>query len=217
MSVRPVRTGFAGCTSPRSSEATRAFYEENASEYAKATLDSPMAAALSGFVALLRPGDGIVDLGCGAGRDLRSFRHYGLKPIGLDYSIALCSVARRVSGVPIVAGDMRQLPFERDAFRGASAVASLLHLRRNEMRRALTEIGRVLRPEGLLFTSMKRGSGEDQDRHGRWFSYFEPEEWADQLRVCGFEPLEMKSDVEQRGNSFSTEDISWVSCLCKKS
>jgi ubiquinone/menaquinone biosynthesis C-methylase UbiE len=175
-----------------------------------------MAPALSGFISRLKRGDSVVDLGCGAGRDLKRFRRHHLRPVGLDYSPAMCVLARRQSGAPVVAGDMRQLPFASEAFRSASAVASLLHLNRADIPGALVEICRVLRPKGLLFTSMKRGSGEYQDHYGRWFSYFEPEQWIRHLQSTGFTPIEVKSDYEQRENGFSTEQIAWFNCLCAK-
>jgi SAM-dependent methyltransferase len=198
------------------SRATRAFYEQRASEYAASTLNAPMEPILSAFAARMPVDAKVIDLGCGAGRDLALFRARGLNPVGLDYSIALALLAHRHSGAPVVVGDIRRLPVVSGVFHGAWAAASLLHLRRAENLAALAEVRRVLRPKGLLFTSMKRGSGEEQDQHGRWFSYFEPEEWTSCLEEAGFDVLDAKSEHEFRRTNLSAEDISWFNCTARR-
>src|SRR5208282_4104334 len=99
--------------------------------------------ALAEFVSLLGPGDKIVDLGCGSGRDLKTFKERQLRPFGLDYSFAMCVIARDFSGAPVVNADIRQLPFADCTFEGASAIASLLHFKRDEIPVVLREIARV--------------------------------------------------------------------------
>lgn len=213
---RLVSTPPAARSHADQSRATRAFYEKNASGYADTTLNAPIAPILLAFAAQLPAGGKVIDLGCGAGRDLALFRLRGLQPVGLDYSRALSFLAQRHSDAPVVIGDMRVLPFASEVFDGGWAAASLLHLRRNEIPSALAEAHRVLRPKSLLFTSMKRGSGEDQDRHGRWFFYFEPAQWIAYLEEAGFEVLETKSDHERRRSSLLTENISWINCIARR-
>lgn len=198
-------------TSLDSVESTRLFYEIHSLDYAKATVDLPIVPTLSGFVRRLSKGDRIVDLGCGAGRDLRAFRECHLDPVGIDYSFALCKIARRHSGVPVVNGDMRKLPLATGSFAAASAVASLLHLSRAEIAGALAEILRVLRKGGFLFTSVKCGIGEEKDCHGRWFTYFSPEEWRGYLERAGFSALDFKENDERRRGKLLSEDITWIS------
>lgn len=198
------------------SDPTKAFYERHAVDYARATTDLPIAPILAGFARRLKRGDKIVDLGCGAGRDLRGFRECLLDPVGIDYSYTLCHLARQHSGAPVVNGDMRQLPFASESLAGASAVASLLHLKRAEIPSTLDEISRVLKPGGSLFTSMKHGAGEAQDSRDRWFSYFSAEEWANYLREAGFTMLEVKEDFEQRDVGALVEDIKWINCISVK-
>ncbi len=198
------------------SQATRTFYEQRASEYAESTLNARMEPLVSAFATLLPPGAKVVDLGCGGGRDLRLFQQRDVEVVGLDYSRALSLLAHRYSGAPVVVGDIRRLPFASNVFDGVWAAASLLHVRRDEMPDTLAEIRRVLRHNGLLFTSMKRGYGEVQDRHGRWFSYFEPKEWIRSLKEVGFEVLDAKSDRKRPQSTTSTEDSSWINCTARR-
>ena len=217
--MRKVRLNEAkGAESTRSdwSQSTRDFYEHYASEYAASTLHAPIEPLLSVFAARLPVGGNIVDLGCGAGRDLALFRRHALRPVGLDNSRALSLLAHRYSGAPVIVGDLRCLPFARKVFDGVWGVASLLHLRREDIAGALAKVRRVLRPNGLVFTSMKRGSGEDQDKHGRWFSYFAPAEWTAHLKDAGFEVLDTKFNYECRRSSLSTEEICWINCTAHR-
>lgn len=203
-------------TCPKSWDSTRSFYELHSLDYASATVNLPVVPNLSRFVSRLKRGDRIVDLGCGAGRDLRAFREYLLDPVGIDYSFALCMIARHHSGVPVVNADMRNLPFKTGSFAAASAVASLLHLDRADIAGALGEIFRVLRRGGLLFTSVKSGAGEEQDNHGRWFTYFSPEEWSNHLDHAGFRLLDLQKNNERRSGELLSEDVTWISSTCVK-
>jgi SAM-dependent methyltransferase len=197
-------------------DSTRAFYERRATEYAASVPSSWMEAVLSEFAARLPAHARAIDLGCGAGRDLNLFRKQGIEALGLDYSRALALLARARSGAPVVVGDMRRLPFAAWSFDGAWASASLLHLRRYELQGALNEAYRVLRPGGLLFTSIKAGSGEERDKHGRWFSYYGLDEWIGHLGDSGFSIIETQFDHERRRSSLAAEDISWIRCVARR-
>lgn len=195
---------------------TQAFYEERAAEYAKATLPLSMSQWLRPFTARLPVRAAVVDLGCGGGRDLAQLQERGFWAVGLDRSEPLAVLARRHSGAPVVVGDLRTLPFAEGAFGGAWASASLLHLMRKEICVALAEIRRVLCPEGVLFVSMKRGSGQARQRDGRWFTYVEPNELGNALENAGFQVLELHVDGENALLA-GGGDGCWISCIAVKS
>lgn len=200
----------------RRTDSTRTFYEQRASEYAAALPASRMESVLSDFVRLLPRGARVIDLGCGAGYDLSLFLERDIEAFGLDYSRQLGSLARGHSGAPVVIGDMRQLPFAPSTFDGAWASASLLHLERHEVRGVLDEIYRLLRPRGLVFTSIKSGQGEQRDEHGRWFCYYDPAEWTARLGEAGFEILETQFENERRQSRLADEHISWIRCIARR-
>ncbi len=152
----------------------------------------------------------MVDLGSGAGRDLVALREAGVEAVGLDFSAALADVARRSSGAPVVVADMVDMPFSDGSVDGAWASASLLHLGCRDMRTAFTEVRRVLRPGGILFTSMKAGRGRRREPCGRWFSYVEPSEWIRRLESEGFAVLRSGEQVETRPEVGA---VRWLTCL----
>ena len=189
---------------------TRRYYESNAEAYAAETVGAPMLPLIARFVDKLRPRSLVIDLGCGSGRDLRSFSAQGFRPIGLDYAEPLARYAHRTTGLPLVIADMRRLPFRSSAVDGVWAAASLLHLRRGELMQALAEIRRVLKPGAPFFASLKRGTGGGRDATSRWFTYFEPAEWNAVLQTAGFVEIEVGEDRESRPRPASVTAVDWL-------
>ena len=62
------------------------------------------------------PGARILDLACGPGRHAAELAHLGGNVVGFDLSRAMLRRARERTGVPLVRGDMRALPFRDRSF-----------------------------------------------------------------------------------------------------
>lgn len=194
---------------------TRRYYDDNASAYAAATQGAGSGAPVEDFVGLLPRSARVVDLGSGAGRDLAAFVARGIHAVGLDTSASLAAIARARSGAPVVVADMTSTPFGDSAFDGAWASASLLHLGEQGMARALSEARRIVRPGGVLFTSMKEGVGQRQEPCGRWFSYVNPTDWLGALGLAGFEVLNSEQRTEHRRGAEPTL-VPWLTCLARR-
>ena len=137
------------------------------------------------------PSGRILDVGCGAGRDVRWFAARGAQVTGVDLSPAMLAQARRLTSAPLHLMDMRRLAFRDARFDGAWCCASLLHLPKQEAPRALSEIHRVLKPGGMLMVSVKEGDGEAWARgyvEGvmRFFAYYRRPEMDAILATAGF-------------------------------
>jgi SAM-dependent methyltransferase len=101
----------------------------------------------------LQPGARVLDLACGAGRHLRSMHGRGFSAIGLDLSFPLLRRAKEANSTEkLVRGDMRSLPFGKASFDSvASFFTSFGYFNDdNDNERVISEIRRVLRPEGYL-------------------------------------------------------------------
>jgi len=191
---------------------TRAFYEKQATEYARLTLPLSMERWLLPFAAKLPAGSEVIDLGCGPGRDLRFLCSMGFRAVGLDRSEPLVVIARRHANAPVVVGDFCSLPFASGSLGGAWAAASFLHLPRSEIVIALSEAHRVLATRSILFVSLKRGLGEMRDATGRSFTLVEPAELRGALKAAGFDIFDM--EVERRESMEADSwDGQWISCL----
>lgn len=131
----------------------------------------------------------ILDVGCGPGFDAALLRENYLKVIGVDLSFGMLQIGQRHFPVPLVLADMRCLPVTA-RIGGLWVSASLLHLDRGDSSLALQRFAHFLLPGGLLYLSLKLGSGDgwSQDLYGkpRYFSYWQPAEIDSLLKTAGF-------------------------------
>ena len=102
-------------------------------------------------LALPRPDDVALDLGCGPGTAVRQLRRAGLpRPpgwVGLDASRSML-VRARAAGEPVVVAEVTRLPLA-EASADLVVAGWLLHVLSAEARiRCLREVARVLRPDG---------------------------------------------------------------------
>ena len=99
----------------------------------------------------------ILDLGCGPGRDLATFRALGHEPVGLEGSPALAAMARNHSGCEVWEQDFLDLKLPAGHFDGIFANASLFHVPSERLPHVLRELNSGLKPDGVLFSSNPRG------------------------------------------------------------
>jgi ubiquinone/menaquinone biosynthesis C-methylase UbiE len=178
---------------------TQETYRQIAAAYAQAQSSrAQLARHIDKFVAFLPVGGTVLDVGCGPGMDTAVFQSQQLTAIGLDYSHEMMRVGRDEHGcnVPFARADMRHLPIGQKVD-GIWSCASLLHLDRKEMLPTLQGFWRVLKPGGILYLSLKVGSGEAWVKmqnygHGlpRFFTYWQAEALDALLETAVFHILE---------------------------
>mgnify|MGYP005812220971 CR=1 FL=1 len=108
---------------------------------------------------LVGPGDRVLDAACGTGRNAGHLAGFGAGCVGLDRSAEMLAVARaKLPEVRFEEGDVEALPFADDEFDAAVSSLALCHLA--DPSRAVTELARVVRPEGsIVITDPHPGSG----------------------------------------------------------
>lgn len=149
------------------------YYNSNAEEFYKATVNADMSAQYKLFEKYLGGGAHILDCGCGSGRDSKHFLENGFGVTAIDGSEELCKKASELAGLEVKHMYFQDLNFDNE-FDGVWACASLLHIEKGELPDVLTKITKALRGGGVLYVSFKYGdfSGE---RNGRFFTDLDDE------------------------------------------
>ena len=155
--------------------ATLAHYGERAGDFWEGTRGHDVS---QNVAALLRHIEGappfaILDLGCGPGRDLKTFADLGHEAIGLDGQPQFATMARAHSGCEVWQQDLLALDLPPARFDGVFANAALFHVPSAELARVLGELHATLKPGGVLFASNPRGDGREgwyDDRYGAFHS-----------------------------------------------
>jgi ubiquinone/menaquinone biosynthesis C-methylase UbiE len=135
----------------------------------------------------------VLDVGSGPGRDGLILKEHGLEVICIDASSAMVELSTG-RGLESIVGDFTSLPFKDNSFDGVWAYTSLLHIPKTEVGKALAEMFRVLKPNGIFGLGLIEGqeemyresSGVNQPR---WFSYYAKEEIEALLKEYAFTTL----------------------------
>ncbi len=180
----------------------QAAYDQIASQYAKinGAMPEPLIALAGRFLSLTGHNPRIVDVGCGAGRDMAWFEHQGVQVTGMDLSGGMLHQARLQVQGHLLQMDMRHLAFRTASYDGLWCTASLLHLPKPTVPTALVEFRRVLRPGGVLFLAVQEGTGEHWERSpygtvDRLFARYTSEEMVHLLTKYGFTIHEQAADT----------------------
>ncbi|WP_313175497.1 class I SAM-dependent methyltransferase [Massilia sp.] len=166
-------------------------YERNARQFFAGTIGhdvSQNVAALLDAIAAPAPFT-LLDLGCGPGRDLKTFSALGHRAIGLDGSAEFVAMARDHSGCEVWHQDFLHLDLPNGMFDGVYANASLFHVPSAALPGVLERLHGALKPGGVLFSSNPRGQNEEGWNGPRYGSYYDYPTWERYLVAAGFLPL----------------------------
>ncbi len=153
------------------------------------------------FLKLLDQPSHVLDLGCGAGRDMAWLEAQEASVIGTDLSRGMLEQAARQVQGPLIQADMTSLPFAHGSFNGIWCMASLLHLPKAEAPVALAEMKRVLVPGGALVLGLQEGRSETWEVNPyegvqeRFFARYQLEEVEEMLVRAGFNVRYKDADV----------------------
>lgn len=132
----------------------------------------------------------ILDLGCGPGRDLRTFSMLGHRAVGLDGAARFVEMARADSGCEVLHQDILSLDLPEAAFDAVFANAVLFHVPTAELARVLGDLHACLKPGGVLFSSNPHGEDEEGWFGDRYGVYHSLATWRRHLSAAGFVELE---------------------------
>lgn len=170
---------------------TLAHYDRQAQAFWEGTREHDVSQNIDALLAHIQvpaPFD-VLDLGCGPGRDLMTFKALGHRAVGLEGSPQLAAMARAHSACTVLEQNLLALDLPDNRFDGIFANAVLFHVPGQVLPRILSELLRALRPGGVLFTSNPRGAGEEGWNGERYGAFHDWPTWQGHVCAAGFVEL----------------------------
>lgn len=108
-------------------------------------------------LAEIKPGMKVLDVGCGRGEILRHCAKLGADAFGIDYAPAAIQLSQQVLGdldperdgqTGVILADAKKLPFASETFTHVLMFDVVEHLHPWELHEAMSEVHRVLKPDG---------------------------------------------------------------------
>lgn len=152
---------------PADHAAVRSAYDTVAETYAKVLPDLGFESAedlarLQRFVTdfAASPDRRVIDAGCGTGRLAAHLWTAGLNVTGVDLSLTMVRVARRLNPeIEFTAGELTALPADDNSADGVVSWYSIIHLKLEAIDAVAREFARILRPGGAALVAFQAGSG----------------------------------------------------------
>lgn len=165
------------------------FYQDNADDFFKGTVNVDMSNIYQYFTKNLNKGALILDAGCGSGRDTKAFIDMGYSVEAFDASSELVYRACAFTGIEVkhaVFNDVDSV----DKYDAIWCCASLLHVPGTELPVTLGKLSNALKPDGTWYVSFKYGDSQ-RIKDGRSFTDINEQRLIE--LVSGLDNIEVSS------------------------
>ena len=189
------------------------YYNKNSEEYFNSTLNVDMTNTYKEFLKLVPEGGKILDLGCGSGRDSMNFIKLGYEVTAVDGSKELAKKASVLLGKEVIVSTFEELEL-KEKFHGIWACASLLHIKREDLKIVLNNLYNNLEDNGVFYMSFKYGEKEYVDDKNRYFNCFTDESiisFINENTKYNILGLYITEDKLGRVN-----EVKWLNLICNK-
>ena len=187
------------------------FYNQNAINYAKETLNVDFKNQREILIKYLERGAYILDLGCGAGRDSKAFKDLGFNVCAVDGSQELCKIATALLEQEVFCMLFSEIDFDNE-FDAVWACSSLLHVPMVELRQVFKKIIKACKNDAHIYLSFKLGDFEII-QNGRFFTYLNGERLRSIIKEM---PLQILEEVITADVRKGRENESWYNVILKK-
>ncbi len=186
-------------------------YNKVASIYSNYNSEKLLQFQLEKFISLLSEKGKVLDLGCGPGRDSAYFKESGLNVVSIDLSDGMIEEAKKLN-VDVIKMNMLNMTFKENEFSGIWSMASLQNVSKEDGKKLIKDLHKILNPDGILYIAVKEGEGEGlifRERYnGQIFhAFYTKEELGNLLKENDFEILESTVSID--------EDTKWIEIFAK--
>jgi len=172
------------------------YYQKNYKKYVDNTINLDMSEIYQMFEVHLKPGDKILDVGFGSGRDMLYFQKK-YETFGIDNVEEFVTNAKQ-NGLNVKMESVTNITYFEE-FDGIWACASLLHIQRKYIKKVFKKLCNALKPQGVLYASFKYGNFHG-NRGERYFNDFNEIKIRKYLKGTGFKILDYKVTDDIRPN-----------------
>lgn len=201
---------------------TIAWYDANAEAYARQQNTCPPIDQINKFYALLPRHPHILEAGCASGRESAYFIKKNARVVGVDLSKNLLRIARRNNPrAKYIRANFLRIPKRANVFDGVFAHAALVHLETiREVRQALREFYRVVKPGGIVYVRVKKHVNGKKTAvvsdtfsgHKRFFRYFTLVEMKKYMKNAGLAIIKSYSMNDGAGRA----EVKWIVLIGRK-
>ena len=188
------------------------FYDDNAEEYFKSTVNGNMIEAYCKFLRYISSNGHILDFGCGSGRDSKYFLDHGYIVTAIDGSEKMCKLASNYAGISVKFMDFSELS-EENKYDGIWACSSLIHISTCELLEVINKMILALKSHGIIYTCFKNGTG-DEIINGRYYNYLTKEDFIELLKK--FSELEIIEIYDSKSIINPTDTRYWNNFILRK-
>ena len=153
----------------------------------------------------LRPGDTIVDVGCGPGVAVRYAARLGARPIGIDPAAVMLRVAslltRSSAQTRYVEGAAEEIPLCDGCASVVWSIATVHHW--SNIDTGLREIRRVLLPRGRLVAIERVADAGARGHRSHGWTDEQAAAFADRCREYGFTSVRLERSTTRRRSTVS--------------
>ena len=179
------------------------YYERAARDYAKLIDPKPpefRARALQRLAALVPPGEQVIEIGSGTGRDADYLESLGIPVRRTDAVQAFADIqAERGKDVALldVVGDDLGGPYG-----GVLALCVLMHVDRDRIDEVLRKVAGAIQPGAGFLVSVREGTGETHGPAG--MAFWRRDEFAERLTAAGLAIEWDDLEVDEDGDAWLT-------------
>ncbi len=182
------------------------YYQYHHTTYHEKTFHIDPSSFLEPLIRHLKPGDKLLDVGCGSGRDLLWLKGHGFNVTGFERSKGLAALARKHTGCEIIEGDFQTYDFSKQKFDAILLSGSLVHIPHAHLESVFGHILDGVGNGGKVLVSLKEGDGSSVGEDGRAFFYWQDTELRNLFAKHIFRVLEF-----HKGTSKVNKSDLWLS------